>query len=237
MTPELIPLSRALTKLGYCSRSRAADYIKSGRVSVNGEVTRLLSSRVDLDRDIIAVDRNRLSRPVRVVIMLHKPRGFVTTSSDEFSRKTVYGLIPNDLHLFSVGRLDIDTTGLLLFTNDGTLQDKILSPENEIAKTYIVTVNGKVTGEQIGKLMKGVEIRDGVICRADDCEIVETELSKTRLRIRIHEGKNREIRRMLDAIGKKVSRLHRTAIGGLELDVPEGAWRKLTDEEIKLILN
>jgi len=161
----------------------------------------------------------------------------VTTSSDEFSRKTVYGLIPNDLHLFSVGRLDIDTTGLLLFTNDGTLQDKILSPENEIAKTYIVTVNGKVTGEQIGKLMKGVEIRDGVICRADDCEIVETELSKTRLRIRIHEGKNREIRRMLDAIGKKVSRLHRTAIGGLELDVPEGAWRKLTDEEIKLILN
>lgn len=235
MPAESIPLSRALSKLGCCSRSRAALYIKDGKVSVNGRVIKLPSSQVDLEKDIIEIDKKRLSRPTTVVIMLHKPRGFVTTSSDELSRKTVYDLVPNDMHLFAVGRLDLDTTGLLLFTNNGALQDKITSPKNEVAKTYLVTVNGKVSDDQTKKLMRGVEIKDGVTAKADKCDIIERELSQTRLKIRIHEGKNREIRRMFDAIGKKVLDLHRIEIGKLELDLPEGGWRRLSDNETKLI--
>jgi 23S rRNA pseudouridine2605 synthase len=235
MQGELVSLARALSKLGYCSRSRAALYIRSGKVSVNGKIVRVPSSRVDPGRDTIEIDEKRLSKPTTMVIMLHKPSGIVTTSSDELSRKTVYEFVPSDLHVFAVGRLDLETTGLLLFTNNGTLQDKINSPKNGISKTYLVTVNGKVTEDQAKKLVKGVEIADGVICRADECEIVGTEFSRTRLKVKIHEGKNREIRRMVEAFGKKVLSLHRVAIGKLELDLSEGAWRNLSDEELKLI--
>ncbi len=235
MPEETISLARALSKLGYCSRSRAALYVKSGRVTVNGKIIKTPAWRIDLEKDSIEVDERRLVKPTAVVIMLHKPAGYVTTSNDDLSRKTVYELVPGDLHLFAVGRLDLDTTGLLLFTNNGELQDKITSPEKNVTKTYIVTTNGKVTKDHIDRLLAGVEIREGVVASADECEIIEAELSRTRLRVRIHEGKNRQIRRMFDALGKSVSSLHRSAIGKLELDLPEGGWRKLCDEEIEAI--
>ncbi|MCL5267134.1 MAG: rRNA pseudouridine synthase [Bacteroidetes bacterium] len=235
MSDEAISLARALSKLGYCSRSRAALYVKSGRVTVNGRVIKSPAWRVDTGKDSIEVDERRLVKPTAVVIMLHKPAGFITTSSDDLSRRTVYELVPGDLHLFAVGRLDLDTTGLLLFTNSGELQDRITSPEKEVVKTYVVTANGKVTSDHIDKLLRGVEIREGVVAKADECEIIESEFSRTRLRIRIHEGKNRQIRRMFDALGKSVITLHRSAIGKLELDLPEGGWRKLCDEEVEAI--
>jgi 23S rRNA pseudouridine2605 synthase len=237
MPAESISLARALSKLGFCSRSQAALYVRAGDVSVNGKVINLPSWRVDPGKDVIEVDKKRLSMPATVVIMLHKPRGFVTTSSDELSRKTVYDLLPHNLHLFAVGRLDLDTTGLLLFTNNGTLQEKIISPESGVAKTYLVTVNGKMVEDLAKKLLEGVEIKDGTICKVDECEIIQTESTTTRLKVKIHEGKNREIRRMFEAIGKKVVHLHRTTIGKLELDLPEGGWRKLSDEEIGLIFD
>ncbi|MCL4509990.1 MAG: pseudouridine synthase [Bacteroidetes bacterium] len=195
------------------------------------------SWRVDVEQDEIEIDNRHLTKPTTVVIMLHKPRGYVTTSDDELSRKTVYELVPNDIHLFTVGRLDLDTTGLLLFTNNGELQDKITSPEKKISKTYLVTAIGKVTQDHIEKLLRGVEISEGVVVKADECEIMKSEFSKTHLRIKIHEGKNRQVKRMLAAVGRNVAELHRSAIGKLELDLPEGAWRKLSDDEIKLIFD
>lgn len=233
MSGGTITLARALSKLGFCSRSRAAIYVKSGKVAVNGKVVKLPAWRVDVDKDVIEIDNKHLAKPTTVAIMLHKPRGYVTTSSDELSRKTVYDLIPDELRLFAVGRLDLETTGLLLFTNNGKLQDRITSPEKEISKTYVATVNGKVTEYHVEKLMRGVEIQDGTLVKADECEILGTEFSRTRLRIKIHEGKNRQVKRMLAAIGKNVAKLHRLAIGSLELDLPEGAWRRLSNEEIE----
>ncbi len=237
MREETISLARALSKLGYCSRARAALYIRSGRVTVNGKLVRLPSAKVNVDEDAIEVDSRRLAKPTTVVVMLNKPAGYVTTSSDELSRKTVYELVPGDLHLFAVGRLDMDTSGLLLFTNNGELQDRITSPKKEVSKTYIATVNGKLTLDLIDRFLKGVEIKDGVVVKADECRIVSKDLSKTRVQMKIHEGKNRQVRRMFEAVGKTVSGLHRSAIGKLELDLAEGSWRKLSNEEINLIFS
>lgn len=231
----MISLARALSKLGYCSRARAAQYIKSGKVRVNGKLVRSTAAKIDIDSDTVEVDDTRLAKPKTVVIMLHKPGGYVTTSSDELSRKTVYELVPRDLHVFAVGRLDMDTSGLLLFTNNGNLQDRVTSPEKETTKTYVATVSGKVTIQHVDKFLKGVEIGDGTVVKADQCEILSTELSRTIIRLKIHEGKNRQIKRMFETIGKTVTHLHRSAIGKLELDLPEGSWRKLTENEIQLI--
>lgn len=233
----MISLARALSKLGYCSRARAAQFIKSGKVSVNGKLVRSPSARIDVDNDTVEVDNTRLAKPKTVVIMLHKPGGYVTTSSDELSRKTVYELVPRDLHVFAIGRLDMDTSGLLLFTNNGNLQDRITSPEKETTKTYIATVSGKVTTHHVDKFLKGVEIGDGIVVKADQCKILSTELSRTIIQMKIHEGKNRQIKRMLETIGKTVTHLHRSAIGTLELDLPEGSWRKLTENEIELLFS
>ncbi len=237
MKGETISLARALSKLGYCSRARAALYIRSGKVSVNGKLVKTPSTTVDIEADTIEVDNRRLAKPTTVVIMLNKPGGYLTTSSDELSRKTVYELVPKDLHLFAVGRLDMDTSGLLLFTNNGQLQDRITSPGKDVSKTYIATVNGKLTPEHIEKLLKGVEIKDGVVVKADHCRIVSAEFSKTRVQLIIHEGKNRPGRRMFEAIGKNVASLHRAGIGKLELDLPEGSWRRLSDSEIESIFS
>ncbi len=237
MKEETISLARALSKLGYCSRARASLYIKGGRVSVNNRLVKLPSAKVDIDNDIIEVDSRRIAKPTAVVIMLNKPSGYVTTSNDELSRKTVYELLPKDLHLFAVGRLDMDTSGLLLFTNSGQLQDRITSPDKEVSKTYIATVNGKLTFDLIDKFLNGVEIKDGLVVKADYCRIISMDLCKTRVQLTIHEGKNRQVRRMFEAIGKTVSGLHRSSIGKLELDLPEGSWRKLSNEEIDSIFS
>jgi 23S rRNA pseudouridine2605 synthase len=237
MSYKPVPLSRALSKIGCCSRAKAALYIQNGKVSVNGRIVKSPFLLVDLNKDVIRFEERLYSKPETVVIMLNKPRGFVTTSSDELGRRTVYELVPNDRHLFAIGRLDLDTTGLLLFTNNGELQNKITSPKNQICKTYHLAVGGKVTENQVAKLLRGVEIKDGVVCKADKCDVIEIEQFRTILEITIHEGKNRELRKMVEAIGKKVISLHRIAIGNLRLDVPIGKWRRLSNEEIKLIFS
>lgn len=235
MTRETVSLARALSKLGFCSRSRAAMYIKSGNVKVNGKPVRVPSAMVDIAEDRIEVEDRHLVRPGSRVIMLNKPAGYVTTASDELSRQTVYDLVPEDPKLFPVGRLDMDTSGLLLFTNDGMLQNRITSPAGGVKKTYIATVNGKLTPDSIDKFLEGIEIVPGTVVKADYCRIVLVEFSRTSIELIIHEGKNRQVRRMFEAIGRTVVRLQRIAIGSLELDVPEGSWRRLSEDEVKLI--
>lgn len=237
MAKENISLARALSKLGYCSRARAALFIKSGKVTVNGRLMMNPSATIDIDKDTVEVDSRRLERPKSVVIMLNKPAGFVTTSSDELSRRTVYDLTPKGLQLFAVGRLDMDTTGLLLFTNNGELQERITSPDKKVSKTYLATVNGKVAPDKLDKLLDGIEISSGTVVKADFCRTVSFEFSCTTIELTIHEGKNRQVKRMFEAIGKTVTRLHRSAIGKLELDVPEGSWRKLSENDVKLIFS
>ncbi len=232
---DKVSLARALSKLGYTSRAKAGSYIRSGKVTVNGKTVTDPATLVDIGKDSIEVNEKILARPNTIVVMLHKPRGYVTTSSDELSRKTVYELVPNDLHLFAVGRLDMDTSGLLLFTNDGNLQNKITSPEKNVSKTYLATVTGKVSAYKLDKFHRGIDIGTGTIVKADECRIVSTEPSSTNVELKIHEGKNRQVRKMFEAIGKKVARLHRSAIGKLELDVPEGSWRTLSENEIETI--
>lgn len=237
MSNETVSLARALSKLGYCSRARAALLIRNGKVTVNGKPVRNPSAMVDVEKDSVEIDSKRLERPGSLVIMLHKPAGYVTTSSDELARRTVYDLIPKGVRLFAVGRLDMDTTGLLLFTNDGKLQDRITSPAREVSKTYIATVNGKVSPGDLDKFLRGIEIERGEVVKADRCRIVSREISKTIVELRIHEGKNRQVRKMFLAIGKTVTQLHRSAIGKLRLDLPEGSWRKLSEDELKLIFS
>ncbi len=227
-----IPLARALSKLGYCSRSRAVTLIKSGEISVNGKRVTYPWQEVDLVNDHIEVGDQLLSKPSTVVIMLNKPAGYVTTFHDELSRKAVMELVPDNSHLFPVGRLDLDTTGLLLLTNDGELSEKITSPGSKIDKTYLATVSGKLNEHIVEKLLSGIEIAEGITVSADECVIVSAGQSTSLVRMRIHEGKNRQVRKMFEAIGKRVLSLHRSTIGKLELDLPEGKWRKITEQEI-----
>lgn len=235
MEKETVSLARALSKLGYCSRARAPLIIKSGRVRVNGRMVRIPSFRLDVEKDVVEVDSTHLVRPGTIAMMLNKPAGYVTTASDELSRNTVYDLIPRDQHLFPIGRLDIYTSGLLLFTNSGDLQNRIISLSGKVTKTYKVTVNGTFLQTHIDKFLKGIEIESGIVLKADSCKVVLKEFSRTSVELKIHEGKNRQVRQMFEAIGRGVTHLQRTAIGALELDVTEGSWRRLSEEEIELI--
>jgi pseudouridine synthase family len=235
MNNETISLARALSKLGFCSRSEGVRYIKTGKVSVNGKIIMVPSWRVSINVDDISVDGKKLEKKPTTVVMLNKPAGYVTTARDNLNRPTVYRFIPGDLHLFPVGRLDIDTTGILLFTNSGELLDKVTSPQSNIKKTYIARVRGRLGDGQISRLMTGIEIGENLIVRADECDILKYEPQFTTVLITIHEGKNRQIRRMFGALGKGVVALHRKSIGNLELDIDEGKWRFLSEGEVNLI--
>ncbi|MGB9591594.1 MAG: pseudouridine synthase [Candidatus Kryptoniota bacterium] len=235
MNTEAISLARALSKLGFCSRSEAVRYIKTGRVSVNGNIIMVPSWRVSIGMDEIDVDGEKLEKKPTTVLMFNKPAGCVTTARDEFKRPTVYKFVPGELHLFPIGRLDINTTGLLLFTNSGELLDKVTNPQSNIRKTYIAKVRGRIGDNQITRLMGGIEIEDNVVVRADSCDILNYGPQFTNVLVTIHEGKNRQIRKMFGALGRAVLALHRKSIGKLELDVDEGQWRFINEQEIDLI--
>lgn len=193
------------------------------------------SWRVSINTDYIYVDGEKLEKKPTTVVMLNKPAGYVTTVRDNLNRPTVYRFVPKELHLFPIGRLDIDTTGLLLFTNSGELLDKITSPQNNIRKTYIARVRGRVTDSHINTLINGIEIGDNLVVKADECDVLSSEPSFTTVLITIHEGKNRQVRKMFGALGKTIVALHRKSIGNLELDIDEGKWRYIGKEEINLI--
>lgn len=227
-------LQKILSARGICSRRRAEEWITAGRVRCNGTVSHL-GDTADPDRDEIRVDGKPLP-PVQkqVYIMLHKPKGYVTTLSDEKGRPEAARLVEDcGARVYPVGRLDMDSEGLLLFTNDGEFANALMHPKHEVDKTYRVTVRG-FSREGLENLKKPI-VLDGYTIRAPQVKVLKTfeNTDKCLLSVTIHEGRNRQVRRMCDAAGMTVTRLIRVREGSLELGkLPSGKWRHLTEEEV-----
>ncbi len=227
-------LQRFLARAGVASRRGSEDLMTAGRVTVNGRVVSELGAKVDPASDEVAVDGKPVSlsgSPVYVAI--NKPAGFVTTMSDPHARHTVAELVPTDQYpgLFPIGRLDQDTTGLLLFTTDGDLGFRLLHPKFHVAKTYQVVADGRVDDDAATRLRSGVRLDDGMTAPAD-VRILEAS-GTSRLEITIREGRKRQVRRMFSAVGHPVVELHRTSFGPVRLgDLGSGAVRELTRTEV-----
>jgi 23S rRNA pseudouridine2605 synthase len=233
-----IGLARALSKQGYCSRSNAIELIRAGRVSLNGGICRNPEAPVRFERDHIQVDCQELPSPAKLYLMLNKPRGVVTTASDENGRETVYAYLDKDLPWVApVGRLDKASEGLLLLTNDSEWAACVLAPETHLDKTYHVQIGAVADAPLIESIVNGVRADDGSFLRAKSAQILRGGEKNTWLEIVLDEGKNRQIRRMLEALGFEVLRLLRVAIGPVALgELRKGVARPLTDEE-KLALD
>lgn len=231
---ELIRLQKYMALCGVASRRKAEELITAGAVCVNTVCIRALGTKIDPDCDVVTVNGKRLTMPTdSVYIMLHKPRGYVSTVRDNLGRKTVMDLIPQDLgRLYPVGRLDYDSEGLLLLTNDGDFTYRLTHPGHEVSKTYRVTVSGQMTESDYEKLRQGVVI-DGRMTHPATVKPLHTEGMRTVFLITIHEGRNRQVRKMCVAVGHSVMTLCRIAEGALQLGtLPCGAWRHLTPDEI-----
>jgi 23S rRNA pseudouridine2605 synthase len=230
-------LARAISKLGYCSRTLATELIRGGRVRLNGAVRRDPEAPVALGRDRIEIDDAEIRAAAKSYWMLNKPRGVVTTASDERGRKTVYAYFPpNQPWLAPVGRLDKASEGLLLLTNDSGWAARITSPENHVDKTYHVQISAAADSGLIEELRRGARASNGEILRVKSAEILRHGEKTSWLVIVLDEGKNRHIRRMFEALGIEVLRLVRVAIGDLELgDLPKGHCRQLTPQEVRSV--
>lgn len=210
-------------------------YIQTGRVTVNGKVVTQLGTCVDPVRDVVMVDGIRLKRPTIATIMLHKPAGYVTTCGDRHARNTVMDLVPEIPGLHPIGRLDQDSTGLLLLTNDGKLTFALTHPRHHVDKTYRTWVSGAPEEKTLVLLRRGVKLTDGLTAPAQ-VFVKQIEDARSLLEITIHEGKNRQIRRMLQFVGHPVLSLTRVQIGSLRLtSLPEGHWRELSPHEIEAL--
>ena len=233
-------LQKFLAEAGISSRRKAEELILQGKVQVNGKVVTELGTKVDPEKDevkyenkIVQIENNK------IYILLNKPIGYVTTVKDQFNRDSVLDLVKVKERLVPVGRLDMYTSGALILTNDGDFVYKVTHPKHEINKTYTVTLKGIVSKENIENLKTGVDI-GGYVTKPAKVKILKTDEEKqiTRLEIIIHEGKNRQVRKMCEAIGHKVLALHRSAIAGIKVkDIEIGKWRYLSKEEIEKILN
>ena len=232
-----VGLARALSKLGFCSRSAAFDLIRAGKVRLNDKIQRHPEFPVHIDKDRLEVDGRAVVSKSRVYLMLNKPRGVVTTASDEKDRRTVYAFLPNHIPWVApVGRLDKASEGLLLLTNDSEWSARVLAPETHLEKTYHVQVATVADAGLLERMLKGVKTRDGDFLRAKSVHILRGGKRNTWLEIVLDEGKNRHIRRMLAEFGVEVLRLIRITIGAVSLgNLPKESSRPLTHEEIQAL--
>ena len=235
---EEIRLQKFLADAGIASRRKCEKYIEQGRVKVNNKIA-TLGMKVNQELDKVYFDNKKVENKEELVyILLNKPIGYVTTAKDQFSRDSVLDLVKVKQRIVPVGRLDMYTSGALLLSNDGNFIYKITHPKHEINKTYTVTLKGIVKKEEVEQLEKGVKIED-YITKPAKVKILKTDLEKdiSRLEIIIHEGKNRQVRKMCEAIGRKVLALHRSRIGDIGVkDLKLGTWRYLTKKEIEELL-
>lgn len=228
----MIRLNKYIATSGVCSRRNADELIASGKVKVNGIVIKEMGMQVDETKDVVYVNNKKISvKEEKVYIMLNKPKGYVTTNNDQFDRPSTKDLIKEKIRVFPIGRLDMNTEGLLLLTNDGDFANKLMHPSNKVEKTYVVTLRKPITDEQIKKLQDGVDIGDYITRPAKVKRITPLELE-----IKISEGKNRQIRRMCESVNADLKNLKRIQIGNLKLgDLKLGKYRLLSLDEISNI--
>lgn len=232
-------LQKYLANCGIASRRKCEEYILQGRVQVNGKIVTELGTKINPESDIIKFDGKVIkSAPKLVYILLNKPIGYVTTADDQFGRDTVLDLVKVKERVVPVGRLDMYTSGALILTNDGDFVYKVTHPKHEIEKTYTVTVKGIIQNGEVEQLRQGVKIED-YITKPAKVKILKTDIEKdiSRLEITIHEGKNRQIRKMCETVGRKVLALHRSKIGEIGVkDLELGKWRYLQTKEVQELL-
>lgn len=236
---DIVRLQKYIAMSGLASRRAAEGMIDEGRVKVNGKKVTEQGIKVEIGCDSVTVDNKPVElKDKKYYIMLNKPSGYVSTAKDQFDRPTVVDIVKEEVgtRIFPVGRLDYETEGLLLMTNDGDFTYKITHPKFQKDKTYIAVINGGISITDLNKLRKGVRVEDYVTSAAE-VEILDAVGGKTAIQITIHEGRNRQVRKMFDSLGYTVSALKRIKIGELELgNLPVGRWRHLTSHEINCLL-
>lgn len=235
---EKIRIQKLLADAGVCSRRKAEELISKGQVSVNGHKASIGDKATV--KDIITVSGERVvlrTKAPKRYIMLNKPRGYVTTAQDELGRRCVMDLLTDvGERVYPIGRLDRNSEGLLLFTNDGDFANMIMHPSRHVSKTYRVTVPSVITEDQLTALCAGVRLDDGTVTQPAVVDVEVSTHERSVMRITIHEGKNRQIRRMCEAVGLEVARLRRTSIGPVKLGMLRpGTWRELKKEEIRAL--
>lgn len=228
-------LQKYIARCGIVSRRKAEELILNGDVKVNGQILKELGSKIDPEKDVVEVYNKKIYvKDGHIYIKLYKPEGYVTTVKDQFNRKTVIDLININDRIYPIGRLDYNTSGLLLLTDDGDLANKLLHPKYNIYKTYDALVKGSISEESINKLKTGVLIDDYKTAPAKVKLLNKGDKSK--VQISIYEGKNRQVRKMFDALGHSVIKLKRLSFGNINLgDLSVGQWKYLTDDEIKFL--
>lgn len=233
----LVRLQKYIASAGVTSRRKAEELILEGRVSVNGEVCRVLGTKIDPEKDEVMVDGQRVKPKKRLYVALHKPPGYICTRRDPQKRKTIFDLLPPEWgNLYPVGRLDRASEGVIFLTNDGEFCLRLTHPRYGITKTYIAHIEGRIERDVLERLCKGV-YHSGEKLRATRARLMSANNTSSVVELELKEGKNREVRRLFQAVGFKVVRLIRTKIGSIKLgELPQGKWRVLTETEIKSLL-
>jgi len=233
---KLIRLNKFIADAGICSRREADKLIESGKVRINGKLVTALGTKVS-PGDLVIYNGERLKSEKLRYLLLNKPKGFITTSDDPQNRRTVMNLVEKacDERIYSVGRLDRNTTGILLFTNDGELTTRLTHPSHGVKKLYHVVLDKPLSKNDLLKIMEGVELEDGII-NPDKINWVEDEPDKRHIGIELHSGKNRIVRRIFEHLGYEVARLDRVIFAGLtKKDLPRGRWRFLEEKEVNIL--